>query len=109
MSKASNLVPVTLSNGSQVLVEMTSMGGDEDVAFSATPFDDVVAALDEVSTNFVKSFRRARPSKATVEFGCEVGLESGKLTAILVKGSAKANFKITLEWGTSGPEASTDA
>jgi len=36
-----------------------------------------------------------------VEFGLEVALESGQLTAVLVKGSAKANLKITLEWASN--------
>lgn len=36
-----------------------------------------------------------------MEFGLEVALESGQLTAVLVKGSAKANLKITLEWASN--------
>ena len=31
--------------------------------------------------------------------GVQVGIESGKLTALLVKGTGNANLKITLEWG----------
>jgi hypothetical protein len=30
------------------------------------------------------------------ELGCEIGIESGQLAAILVKGTAKANLKIAL-------------
>jgi len=41
---------------------------------------------------------RAKPSKATVKFGMELAVESGKLTAMLVKGSGKANLEISLEW-----------
>jgi hypothetical protein len=31
--------------------------------------------------------------------GLEVGLESGNLTALLVKGTGTANLKLILEWG----------
>lgn len=36
--------------------------------------------------------------KVTVEFGCEVGLETGGLVAIVGKASGKSSMKITLEW-----------
>jgi hypothetical protein len=40
-----------------------------------------------------------QPKKATVEFGVEVTVKSGKLTALIVEGEGKGNLKITLEWG----------
>jgi hypothetical protein len=44
---------------------------------------------------------KLKPNKVALEFGCEVGMETGKLTAILVKGTAKANLKVTVEWAPS--------
>ena len=45
------------------------------------------------------TFQKVKPRKASVELGLEVGLESGHLTALLVKGTGTANLKLTLEWG----------
>ncbi|WP_264308818.1 CU044_2847 family protein [Nodosilinea nodulosa] len=45
--------------------------------------------------------QNARPKKATVKFGMELAIESGQLTAVIVKGSGKANLEITLEWERS--------
>jgi hypothetical protein len=42
--------------------------------------------------------KKARPKKATVKFGMEMAIEAGQLTAVIVKGSGKANLEITLEW-----------
>jgi hypothetical protein len=47
------------------------------------------------------SYSTVQPSKATVEFGIELGIEPGKLTALLVQGTSKANLKINLEWRLS--------
>lgn len=45
--------------------------------------------------------QKVGPQKASVEFGVEVGLESGQVTGLFVKGTGKANLKITLEWGAA--------
>ena len=41
---------------------------------------------------------KVRPQKAKIEFGIEVAMKEGQLTALLVQGTATANLKITLEW-----------
>jgi hypothetical protein len=41
---------------------------------------------------------KVKPKKASVEFSLKVGVESGKLTSLLVKGTGEGNLKITLEW-----------
>lgn len=49
------------------------------------------------------AIQKARPKKVTVtvKFGMELAIESGQLTAVIVKGSGKANLEITLEWERS--------
>jgi Trypsin-co-occurring domain 1 len=46
----------------------------------------------------VGALEAAKPEKATVEFGIDVGVESGQLTSMLVKGTGTATIKVTLEW-----------
>jgi hypothetical protein len=57
-------------------------------------FTHVVTIADTIKA----SLDKAKPSKASVEFGLEFGYESGQLTAMIVKGASKANLKIILEW-----------
>ncbi len=44
--------------------------------------------------------QKVKPKKATLKFGMEIAVESGALTAVIVKGSGKANLEITFEWET---------
>jgi hypothetical protein len=39
-----------------------------------------------------------KPRKSSIEFGIDIAAEEGKLFAVIVKGEAKANIKVTLEW-----------
>jgi hypothetical protein len=96
-------VPVEI-DGRTLFVEVVPVGDQEDQEVAAkllgfADFTDSLGALTGSVTDAVLSgMRKIKPAKVAVEFGCEVGVESGQLTAILVKGTAKANLKVTLEW-----------
>jgi hypothetical protein len=94
----SESVPVQLPNGAIVKFEVTSTGR-EDVAFDSKQFQPVAEAIEGVVQMIATPLQKAKPRKATVKFGMELAIESGQLTAIVVKGSGKANLEITLEWG----------
>lgn len=93
------IVPVTLQNGASISVEATLMGGEEDVAFTSFPFHEVAHALEGIAESLEKTLRQIKPQRASIELGVAFGIESGVLTAILVKGTGTANLKIMLEWG----------
>jgi hypothetical protein len=61
--------------------------------------DIVRNAIEGLGQVVQEALAAVKPDKASIEFGLEVGIESGKLTALWVKGSGKANLKITLTWG----------
>jgi hypothetical protein len=93
------LITARLRNGTPVQIEVTSLGGEEDVGFTAAPdFDTVIESVEGIANSAIDILKRVKPKKATIEFGVEIALESGKLTAMLVKGTGKANLKISLEW-----------
>ena len=93
----SETVPVQLPNGAIVKVEVTK-SGREDVGFDTKQFQPVADALEGVVQMIAAPIQKVKPKKATVKFGMELAIESGQLTAIIVKGSGKANLEITLEW-----------
>lgn len=97
----SRIVKANLSDGSIIAIEVTPIGTtviDERVSNLPSSFDDVLHSLQSLSKAVYETIQTVAPKKATVEFGVEVAAESGKLTALLVKGEGKANLKITLEW-----------
>lgn len=93
------IVPIQLPNGASVKVEVTNTGR-EDVGFDLKQFQPVADAIEGVVQMISAPIQKVRPKKATVKFGMELAIESGQLTAIIVKGSGKANLEITLEWET---------
>lgn len=90
-------IPVKLPNGSIVRVEISG-SGRQDVSLKTFNFEDIADILEGITCAIRDTVSKAKPQKATVKFGLEMGLESGQLTAAIVKGSGKANLEVTLEW-----------
>jgi hypothetical protein len=90
-------IRVKLEDDTIILVEVTQTGR-EDVANEASKFKAVTDALGGIVQAIAEPINRAKPNKATVKFGMELAVEAGQLTAVLVKGSGKANLEISLEW-----------
>ena len=90
-------VPVELDNGAIIKIEV-SQTGIEDVSLDKIPFKQVTKALEGIVETLKTTIDKVKPDKATVKFGVEMGVESGSLTAILLKGTGKGNLEITLEW-----------
>lgn len=94
------VVEVELPDGGTVLVRAVPVGGPGDVAFGGIPsFSDVTRAIRDIAAEINGALAIVAPKKATVEFGMQIALKSGKLTALLVEGSGSASLKITLQWG----------
>lgn len=91
-------ISVKLPNGATIKLEVSDFG-KEDVASDVINFDDIAPALEGITSAIKGTIEKAKPKKASVKFGVETSIESGKLTAAIVKGSGKANLEITLEWG----------
>ena len=66
---------------------------------------ELKGAIETVARVVGDVLAKVAPTKATAEFGIELGIESGQLTALIVKGSGKANLKIALEWSAAHPAA----
>lgn len=91
------MISVNLPNGSQIKFE-TSEFGREEVSFSDFSFSEIEEALLGITDAIKNTIRKVEPKKASVKFGIEIGVESGNLTAVIVKGASKANLEVTLEW-----------
>ena len=97
----SDTVPVQLPNGAMAKFEVTQTGR-EDVSFDPKQFQPIADAIEGVVQMIATPIQKARPKKATVKFGMELAIvrrtgyanESGQLTAVIVKGSGKANLEI---------------
>jgi hypothetical protein len=98
MESQTTIIPLELSDGTIVRVEATPIG-EQQVAFQPRPFKEATDAIKAVAKELGEVLQEVKPDKASVKFGLEIAIESGKLTTLIVKGSGKANLEITLEWG----------
>jgi len=99
-------IQVQLSDGSLIRVEATLIG-EQRVASHTQLFKEVTTVIrsiaKELSSTLQDVQREASPDKMSVKLGVEIAVESGQLTALIVKGAGKANLEITMEWsGRSG-------
>lgn len=101
MSTENDIVSVELTNGSIVRVRATVIGDYEDVAAfdKVLSFKGVTDTIEGIASSLAETLKKVKPDKASIEFGLEIGVESGELTTLVVQGTGTTNLKITLEWG----------
>jgi hypothetical protein len=103
MDNNTQMIKTQLADGSVIYVQATMLGGRQDIALSLPPFGDIMRTISSIAESIVLVLRHIKPQKASVEFGLEFALASGKLTSMLVQGTNNANLKITLEWSEERP------
>ncbi|MEU2117566.1 CU044_2847 family protein [Streptomyces sp. NPDC016459] len=84
-----------------LFVEARRLGPDSELEGLGGRLPDLSAVTEALSSfagQIGDALHRAAPDRATVEFGCQLGLDAGRLTALVVQGSANASLRVTLEW-----------
>ena len=101
-------LPVKLPNGAMIHIEATRFATQNEVdvvdvreLVEKGVLEPLTQALEGIAEWIDTTLNKVRPKKASVEFGMEIGFAAGQLTALLAKGSTKANLKIRLEWENS--------
>ncbi|MDJ0570676.1 MAG: CU044_2847 family protein [Pleurocapsa sp. MO_192.B19] len=102
MESQTLIIPVELSDGTVVKVEATPIG-EQRVAVQTRQFKEAMTTIKSIAQEVAGTVQDIKqhvaPSKMSVELGIKIGIESGNLTALIVKGTGEANLKITMEWG----------
>jgi hypothetical protein len=99
MAERSRVIPVQVKENVTVLIEARAISGEQEVSTTLFDFQGVADTIEAITESLAATIQKVQPKKATVEFGVEVAVKSGKLTALIVEGEGKGNLKITLEWG----------
>jgi hypothetical protein len=95
-----SIVEVELPNGVTALVNAIDAGGGAAKAARVGKLDlsAVMGTLEGMSLAVKPALTKAAPDKVSVEFGLELAIKSGALTAMLVGGEGNASLMVTLEW-----------
>ncbi|WP_248963372.1 CU044_2847 family protein [Sphaerisporangium perillae] len=80
--------------------ELSGMSGESMAAITGA-VDDVTSALGTFAGQLQSTLAKSGATKYTVEFGCEIAVETGKVVAVIGKGSATSSLKVTMEWDHS--------
>ncbi len=74
------------------------VGQETEISAQRPALDDVLGGVTAFAEELVDRLRQVEVSKVTVEFGCEMAVESGALIAVVGKASGKSSIKVGLEW-----------
>src|SRR5690349_20110539 len=85
--------------------ELARLPGENEQELSGSALRRSTATVDQIATSIGAFATRIGASLAgsdcqrySIEFGCEIAVETGQVVALLGKGSATTSVKITLEW-----------
>lgn len=112
MSESRQVVEALLPDGTAVsiiAVATDDRDAAQDISARGIPsLDDVRSAITGMAGLARDAVQAVRPDSASVEFGVDVKVESGKLSGLIVSGAANATLKVTLNW-ESGSAAQPSA
>jgi Trypsin-co-occurring domain 1 len=82
-----------------VFVEAHNVDPEQPIGIGkAFSFNGLAESIEAIAERMTAALDKVRPDRASVEFGVDVGVEAGALTALIVKGTGTATIKVTLEW-----------
>ena len=96
--KKSVELPVALSNGSVILARIHQVDREEEVSFKDYLLADSLNSLKSLVGDIIGPLSALKCEKVTVELNMGLAIEAGKLTSLLVEGSAEAAYKVTVEF-----------
>ncbi|BAY38498.1 hypothetical protein NIES2111_28460 [Nostoc sp. NIES-2111] len=102
MADRTKIIPFQLSDGKIVEVEVTPIG-EQPVSAETRVFQQATEIIKSIAEDVAGTLKdiseTVKPDKFSVKLGLQIGVESGQLTALIVKGTGTANLEITMEWG----------
>ncbi|RCJ23349.1 hypothetical protein A6S26_02010 [Nostoc sp. ATCC 43529] len=102
MADRTKIISFQLSDGKIIKVEVTPIGeqpvSDETRVFKQAT-EIIKSIAEDVASTLKDISETVKPDKFSVKLGLQIGVESGQLTALIVKGTGTANLEITMEWG----------
>ncbi|MBE8966734.1 hypothetical protein IQ277_10905 [Nostocales cyanobacterium LEGE 12452] len=102
MADKTKIISFQLSDGKIIKVEVTPIG-EQPVSAETRVFKQATEIIKSIAEDVAGTLKdiseTVKPDKFSVKLGLQIGVESGQLTALIVKGTGTANLEITMEWG----------
>lgn len=91
-------LPVALSDGNTVLIHLHRGKREEEVSTSLLVFTQAIGSVKSLIQDVILPLSEIEFDRLTIEVGIEFALEAGKLTSLVVSGSAKPSITIGVEF-----------
>ena len=93
-------VTVKLDDNTTIQFETTVARGEKDISDTkmVMEYEKFSMSVEKIASQTIEPLKKLQAKKVTLKMGLALGLESGGLTAMLVKGTGKANMEVTIEW-----------
>lgn len=97
---------IELDNGEVVYARVSAAAGgygaaDRDVGVgdrAAAKLEELTELIQRVGSTVLDAASAVKPHEASISFGVELTVKSGKAIAVLAEGEAKASLQVTLTW-----------
>lgn len=93
-------VSVKLDENTTVQFETSVQRGEQNISDKKMhmEYEKFSLSVEKIASQTIEPLKKLQAKKVTLKMGLALGLESGGLTAMIVKGTGKANMEVTIEW-----------
>lgn len=93
-------ITIMLDNSTSIQFETTIPRGEQDISDTkiVMEYEKFSASIEKIASQTIEPLKKLKAKKITLKMGLALGLESGGLTAMIVKGTGNANMEVTIEW-----------
>ena len=93
-------ITVKLDDQTTIQFESTIPRGEQDISDTkmVMEYEKFSMSVEKIASQTIEPLKKLKAKKVTLKMGLALGLESGALTAMLVKGTGKANMEVIIEW-----------
>lgn len=96
--KRHQLLTVNLPSGMQIDLAAPLAPSEEYASPQKYDLESALPAIREFGKELLQTAKEIAPTKVILEFGVAFKAQSGKLTSVILEGSAEGTVKVVLEW-----------
>jgi hypothetical protein len=99
-----DLIPLRVGDDAVLYVSASRLSADQtydgevEVAGRIPSTRQIIEVIGRFADELTGELGKSAATRFTVEFGCEIAVETGQVFAVLGKADAKSSLRVTLEW-----------
>lgn len=93
-------ISAKLDDNTTIQIETSLPKGEADISDEKLELEYKKFSLvaEKIASQTIEPLKKLKAKKVTLKMGLSIGIESGSLTAIIVKGTGNANMELSIEW-----------